>query len=117
MRCKSCNYIPKQPHAELIGRHLQESITQLRKLWKQTINETAAGLTPEQQAQLVQEHCKVFAFNNAIVGSFRVSPSDWPLAIFRTVQILPFRMKILLGLMSMLCVWLSTRLWSLLRSM
>jgi hypothetical protein len=116
VRCSSCNYITKQPHAELIVRHLQESITQLRKVWKQTINETAAGLTPEQQAQLVQEHCKVFAFNNAIVGSFRVSPSDWPLAIFRTVQI-PFRLKILLGLMSMLCVWLSTRLWSLLRSM
>ena len=86
-------------------------------MWKQTINEIAAGLTPEQQAQLVQEHCKVFAFNNAIVGSFRVSFSDWPLAIIRTMRLLPFRIRILLGLLFMLCVWLATRLWSLLRSM
>jgi hypothetical protein len=113
----SCKDLSKLRHAELAVQHLQESSTQLRKLWKQTVNETAARLTPEQQEQLVQEHCKVFAFNNAIVGSFRVLPSDWPLAVFRTVQVLPLRMKILLGLLVMLCAWLATRFWSLLRSM
>ena len=105
----------KHMSAELAGSLLQESPNRLRNLWKQAVNDTAAGLTPGQQAQLVQEHCKVFAFNNAIVSGFRVSPTDWPLAVFRTVQILPARLKILLGLSLMFCAWCAAQFWTLLR--
>jgi hypothetical protein len=59
----------------------------------------------------------VFGFNNAIVGSFRVSPFDWPLAVFRTAQILPVRLQILLCVLLLLGAWCATWLWALLRSL
>lgn len=69
------------------------------------MNEAASCLTSLQQEQLVQEHCKVFGLNNAIVSSFRVSPLDWPLAVFRTARTMPGRVQLVLVLFVVLCTW------------
>lgn len=93
-------------------RRLQENPKRLQKDWKEAINNTAAKLPTDVQGQLVQEHCKVFQFNNAIVSGFSVSYLDWPMAVFRTFLCMGGRTQLVLVVITVVSACAAAKLWA-----
>lgn len=90
----------------------EENPKRLQKECKEAIDSTAAKLPTDVQEQLVQEHCKVFQFNNAIVSGFRVSYLDWPMAIYRTVLCIGGRTQLVLVVITAVSACAAAKLWS-----
>lgn len=92
-----------------MGIHLQESPNRLRKEWSQAVNDASETLPQAQQEAVVAEHCRVFAFNNAIVKGFRVGWLDWPRAYAR---VMPWRENLGLAIGAALCAFAVAKLWT-----
>lgn len=88
---------------------LQESPNRLWKEWTRAVNDAAATLTLDEQEAAVHEHCRVFAFNNAIVKGYPVGWLDWPRAYARLV---PGKVQLGLAIGAAACAYAVARLWT-----